>query len=214
MTHDLPPVIRVAVVHFPSNAAAVPAARSNTVRTLTAWSVDSAAVEVAELVACEITSNAVKASRLDDIVALRLTTCDAVLTVEVWDASTVPPALSAPHPDAEGGRGLVLVDALTLRWAWYLPRTGGKVVWAQLPATSHLSIPTDHTTSLPTRTPEPAPAPATPVTFDHDPALLQRVLDRLRGLDDWHRPPTGHSTRDRHHTASRHPEARPTALHR
>ena len=31
----------------------------------------------------------------------------------------------------EGGRGLMLVDALTKRWGWNLPPSGrGKIVWA------------------------------------------------------------------------------------
>ncbi|WP_239374664.1 ATP-binding protein [Frankia sp. Cj5] len=134
MTADPSPAIRVAVAHFPSIVAAVPDARASTVRTLTAWSVDADTVDLAELVACELASNAVKTSRPDDGVALRLTVCDAVLTVEMWDASTVPPVLTVAHPDQESGRGLMLVDAVSLRWAWYPGRTAGKVVWAQLPA--------------------------------------------------------------------------------
>ncbi len=215
MTARSSSVIRAAVAHFPATAAAVPEVCTSTVRTLTAWSVDSAAVDVAELLSCELASNAVKASRPDDPVAMRLTVCDAVLTVEMWDASTVLPVLTAPHPDQEGGRGLMLVDAVSLRWAWYLPRAGGKVIWAQLPATTHPDIHTDSADTLPTRSPAPGPAaPAAPVTFASDPAVLQRVIDRLRGLDDWHRPPPGHGARDRRDTASPHRETRPGAIRR
>jgi hypothetical protein len=34
--------------------------------------------------------------------------------------------------DAESGRGLLLVDAISKRWDWYFPQdgAGGKVVWA------------------------------------------------------------------------------------
>ncbi len=33
--------------------------------------------------------------------------------------------------DAEGGRGLLLVEAISHRWSWYAtPEQGGKVVWA------------------------------------------------------------------------------------
>jgi len=38
--------------------------------------------------------------------------------VEVWDLSTALPAAKQPDPDAEGGRGLLLVEALTERWGW------------------------------------------------------------------------------------------------
>lgn len=211
MTTDPSPVIRVAVAHFPPTAAAVPEARISTVRTLTAWSVDA---DAAELVACELASNAVKASRQDDVVALRLTICDAVLTVEMWDASTAPPVLTVPGPNEEGGRGLMLIDAVSLRWAWYLPRAGGKVVWAQLSATTHPNIHTGSMGALPTRSPATVPDPAGPVAFDRDPAVLQRVIDRLRGLDDWHRPYSDQGVGDRHDTASRHGEARPGAMRR
>ncbi|ORT49972.1 ATP-binding protein [Frankia sp. KB5] len=214
MTARSSPLIRAAVAHFPATAAAVPEARATTVHTLTAWSVDSAAVDVAELISCELASNAVKASRQDDPVAMRLTLCDAVLTVEMWDASTVLPVLTAPHPDQESGRGLVLVDAMSLRWAWYLPRAGGKVIWAQLPAMTYLDIHAASEVTLPTRSPAPGPEPTAPVTFASDPAVLQRVIDRLRGLDDWHRPPPGHGVRDRRDTAIRHRETRPGALRR
>ncbi len=212
MVVDPLPVIRVAAAHFPSIAAAVPEARMSTVRTLTAWSVDTNTVDMAELVACELASNAVKASRPDDVVALRLTVCDAVLTVEIWDASTVPPVLTMARPEQENGRGLVLVDAVSLRWAWYLPRAGGKVVWAQLPAGMTPAFHTGSTAALPGRSPAPLPAPAAPVPFLNDPATLQRVIDRLRGLDDWHRPSPGPGVKDRRHTSSRHRSGRPGAM--
>ncbi len=186
----------------------------STVRTLTAWSVGSVSVDLAELVVCELASNAVKASRPDDVVALRLTVCDAVLTVEMWDASTVPPARTVAHPDQESGRGLMLVDAVSLRWAWYLARAGGKVVWAQLPAAMTPAVHTDSAAALPSRSPAPVPAPVAPVTFHNDPATLQRVIDRLRGLDDWHRPSPGHSVKDQQHTGSRHRDVQPGAMHR
>ncbi|ETA03174.1 ATP-binding protein [Frankia sp. B2] len=213
MNADPSPVIRVAVAHFPSIAAAVPDARASTVRTLTAWSVDADTVDVAELVACELASNAVKTSHPDGGVALRLTVCYAVLTVEMWDASTAPPVLTVAQPDQENGRGLALVDAVSLRWAWYLGRTGGKVVWAQLPAATP-TVPTGSTAALPTRAPAPVPAPAAPVTFRNDPATLQRVIDRLRGLDDWHRPSPRHGRTDWHHTGTRHRGIQPEATRR
>ncbi|ABW09502.1 hypothetical protein Franean1_0034 [Parafrankia sp. EAN1pec] len=197
MTGSISAVIRVAVARFPPTTAAVPDLRASTVRTLTRWSVDPDAVDVAEVVVCELASNAVKASGPDDVVALRLTICDAVLTIEMWDASTAPPVLTVAHPDQESGRGLVLVDAVSLRWAWYRSRTGGKVTWAQLPAATTPAVPTDSTAALPTRAATPVPAPAAPVTFHDDPATLRRVIDRLRALDDWHRPPPGRGVRDR-----------------
>jgi hypothetical protein len=35
--------------------------------------------------------------------------------------------------DAENGRGLLLVQAVSVRWGWHFPPDiGGKVVWAQI----------------------------------------------------------------------------------
>jgi hypothetical protein len=52
----------------------------------------------------------------------------------VWDAS---PRQPAPHAmtsdDADGGRGLLLVEALSARWGWYPPASlPGKITWALL----------------------------------------------------------------------------------
>jgi hypothetical protein len=56
------------------------------------------------------------------------------LRVEVVDVSpTVPPSPVPAPPDAEGGRGLLLVDALAERWGAEL-RSEGKCLWFELPA--------------------------------------------------------------------------------
>ena len=64
---------------------------------------------------------------------------DSVL-VEIWDRSDEAPVLKTPADDVEGGRGLLLVHLLALRWGSY--RTaGGKMVWAELPIHLPLSVP-------------------------------------------------------------------------
>lgn len=83
-----------------------------------------------------------------------------------------------------------------------------------LPAATTPAVFTDNTAALPTRAATPVPAPAAPVAFHDDSAILRRVIDRLRGLDDWHRPPPAHGVRDRHDLAFRHREARPEAARR
>ncbi|MHC0434052.1 ATP-binding protein [Streptomyces sp. O3] len=53
--------------------------------------------------------------------------------VEVWDPE--PHAwlvLRRPDADEEAGRGLLLLDALALRWG-VEQRSGGKTVWCELP---------------------------------------------------------------------------------
>ena len=55
----------------------------------------------------------------------------ARLLVLVWDASPLPPVRVSSSPDAENGRGLLLVETISARWGWqFLPDKGGKVVWA------------------------------------------------------------------------------------
>lgn len=50
--------------------------------------------------------------------------------VLVWDASPLPPVLMGASEDAETGRGLLLVEALSTRKGWHFPPgLGGKVVW-------------------------------------------------------------------------------------
>ncbi|MGH3157093.1 MAG: ATP-binding protein, partial [Streptosporangiaceae bacterium] len=89
-----------------------------------------------ELLVCELLTNAVAAARATQpILPVRLwlfsdTTQVAVL---VWDASPHPPLRTSADGDAESGRGLLLVEAISHRWDWYPAQdTTGKVVWALL----------------------------------------------------------------------------------
>lgn len=55
------------------------------------------------------------------------------LRVQVSDDSARLPTARAFDGDAEGGRGLALVDALAVAWGAE-PRSGGKTVWFELTA--------------------------------------------------------------------------------
>lgn len=52
------------------------------------------------------------------------------LLVTVTDPSSRPPIARDPGPLAEGGRGLQVLQALSLSWGWAPLTTGGKAVWA------------------------------------------------------------------------------------
>ena len=53
--------------------------------------------------------------------------------VQVWDADHQLPVPQQPDPDAEHGRGLLLVESLSEAWGAYRPqRSIGKIVWAML----------------------------------------------------------------------------------
>ena len=49
--------------------------------------------------------------------------------VQVWDGNPDPPAQASMDENAEGGRGLLLVEALCEDWGWHLPAGGSKGKW-------------------------------------------------------------------------------------
>ena len=54
------------------------------------------------------------------------------LLIEVFDTDTHPPVLADADDDAENGRGLMLVTALSKEWSYFLLHDGGKVVYCML----------------------------------------------------------------------------------
>ncbi len=107
-------------------AEAVRLARSFVLATLREWRLeslgDSAAVCTSELV-----TNAVVHARSPFRLAVERRPAELVITVEDTSTTGVP-AARRPGRFSEGGRGLILVDALSSRWGY---RVGGrgKVVW-------------------------------------------------------------------------------------
>lgn len=94
--------------------------------------VDSATAVVAELAANAVTHGRVPGRDFELRVSL---TADTV-RIEVSDTRTErqPPApgvLPTASPEAEAGRGLLLVEALSRAWG-VAPRTVGKTVWAEI----------------------------------------------------------------------------------
>jgi anti-sigma regulatory factor (Ser/Thr protein kinase) len=95
----------------------------------------SALDEQAELIVSELVTNAVQASQsFGQFTPVRfwlLSDREKVLIL-VWDASPRNPSPADPREEiAEGGRGLMLVEAMSRRWSWYfVHELGGKIVWA------------------------------------------------------------------------------------
>jgi len=122
---------------------AVPCARLHARHLVWEWGLNGLAAST-ELLVSEIVTNAVQATagREDQTaVCLRLSSDNARVLIEVWDADPRPPAPkdlgedSTPDPHEEGGRGLFLVEALSSRWAWYpTEEPAGKVIWCELAA--------------------------------------------------------------------------------
>ncbi|MFF8810690.1 ATP-binding protein [Streptomyces pactum] len=109
-------------------------ARRRVLTRLREWGVDQETRENAELVVSELFTNAVRHTTSEQVrCEVRLT--GSRLRLEVADqgcARTVPRA-RRPGADQEGGRGLMLVEALATAWG-VQPHDGdpGRTVWALL----------------------------------------------------------------------------------
>lgn len=89
------------------------------------------ATETAQLIVSELVTNAARASASTlGIIGLSLRPVKNKLIIEVRDQSADPPVLAPANRDAEHGRGLVLVDALSEEWGYSAEPRGGKVVYA------------------------------------------------------------------------------------
>lgn len=117
-------------------ASAVPSARVHARLVVQEWGFGGEFVEVVELLVSELTTNAVLASQalktfLPSPIHLWLKPDHQRVTAVVWDGNPGPPVLKEDVPvDAEGGRGLLLVQVMSERWGWTpTPDSGGKSVW-------------------------------------------------------------------------------------
>ncbi|MCT2590876.1 ATP-binding protein [Streptomyces sp. N2-109] len=131
---------------YPRTPHTVSRSRANLRAQLRAWGLSPDDVATAELVLSELVTNAVQhaGNPPGRQVEVRFTLTDAptLLRLEVSDACTALPrprtaALDlTPDPDAESGRGLLLVTALADGWG-VTPRPHGigKTVWAELKLT-------------------------------------------------------------------------------
>jgi anti-sigma regulatory factor (Ser/Thr protein kinase) len=112
---------------------AVPCARLHARHVLEEWEL-TVFSESTGLLVSELVTNAIQISRLaepDAPVRLWLVSDRAQVVIFVWDASPLPPLPGDVGEDAESGRGLLIVQAVSARWGWdFPPGMGGKVVWA------------------------------------------------------------------------------------
>jgi anti-sigma regulatory factor (Ser/Thr protein kinase) len=112
---------------------AVPCARLHTRLLLREWGL-AALADGIELLVSELVTNAVKAARFAERITpvrLWLLADNTQVLILVWDASPETPVRVNSSEDTEGGRGLMLVQAISDKWSWYRPQeTDGKVVWA------------------------------------------------------------------------------------
>ncbi|MER7233190.1 ATP-binding protein [Streptomyces olivaceus] len=103
---------------------------------------------VLSLVAAELCANAVRHGHVagrDFHVLLTADAATEVVRIEVTDTrgERLPALPAASRADGEGGRGLLLVEALADRWGCRPRRSGGpgKTVWAECTAPGLISPP-------------------------------------------------------------------------
>ncbi|MFJ3926811.1 ATP-binding protein [Streptomyces sp. NPDC090022] len=146
----------------------VPRARSALHAVLADWGAGEELRHTAELVLSELVTNALRVRAPSDRqvgVRIAYSTSDGTLRLEVSDAGAGRPEVRRPGADEPEGRGLWVVEALSLRWG-VGPRPGGigKTVWSELKA------------------PALDPAPATRQVA----AIAVRAGQSVRVGDAWH----------------------------
>lgn len=121
----------------------VRSARRRTRSVLRHWGMGALA-DTVELLVSEIVTNAVRASaaitpdhdeagqgRRTSWIRFWLTSDGHSVLIRVWDGDHRYPTWRNAGLDAEAGRGLLLIEALSVRWGCSVPdRPGGKIVWA------------------------------------------------------------------------------------
>lgn len=97
---------------------------------LNAWGIGELA-EVGVQIVAELVNNAIDHSRSRHVRVLVTRPTENAVRIGVADTCNEGPETGRPGEDAEEGRGLLLVEALSRRWG-YDRKRWGKVVWAEL----------------------------------------------------------------------------------
>ncbi|MFJ2008710.1 ATP-binding protein [Streptomyces chartreusis] len=125
-------------MEFECQLASVPRARSQIRKVLELWGYPEGVMEDAGIVTTELAANACMHARSDgcEQFGIGLATADDWLTILVSDSSTGMPSRKTSGRYDEGGRGLILVEALGACWGTERHPGAGKVVWVRLDAPS------------------------------------------------------------------------------
>ncbi|GAA1278390.1 MULTISPECIES: ATP-binding protein [Streptomyces] len=124
--------VRHAVFAFPPELVRVPEVRHSVTAVLEYWGADDDLCATAPLIASELVTNSVIHASASPEITLLVEYADGV-HIAVRDTSPGLPASRAGLPgEAESGRGLTLIAALSAAWGTTVYGDGSKVVWANL----------------------------------------------------------------------------------
>ncbi len=125
---------RIIAFVLPSIPESVPMARFHVRAALSFHELDEYADD-AETITSELIANAIQHVRSDGRETIRVTLARTwspeAVTVVVSDSSPEGPAMCEVSADSERGRGLRIVEALSVHWGWH-PEDGGKAIFAVL----------------------------------------------------------------------------------
>jgi anti-sigma regulatory factor (Ser/Thr protein kinase) len=115
----------------PARTGSVPATRAFLVNLLKGWDIAVDTIDDAALLVTELVTNAIEHGA--GMVAIEVCIMDGVLHVAVSDRGRWVPHQAEADPEAEHGRGLWLVEAVSSDWG-RTPQDGGdgKTVWFDL----------------------------------------------------------------------------------
>ena len=122
--------VRAASVELDASELAPRAARRFVAETLESWQLGHLA-DTATLIASELVTNALLHAQSP--CQLTLLHADGCIRMEAADSGPGGAVRRFGEADALGGRGLVIVDALSTRWG-SRRESGRYVVWCELPA--------------------------------------------------------------------------------
>ena len=97
----------------------------------TTWGLSEDLTDDAQLIVTELVSNSIDHG--EGLITLTVSRKSDGMLVEVHDESPKQPLVRPVDPSSARGRGMQLVQALSVRWGT-TPDARGKVVWAELKA--------------------------------------------------------------------------------
>jgi anti-sigma regulatory factor (Ser/Thr protein kinase) len=120
------------VFALPAHGASVAAARNRVGELLCQWGVGEQVHDDVALVVSELFTNALVHTDSTEITCRLQTTAETVY-LAITDQGRGPSGPQVREPDAESGRGLLLVNALAELWGVSNEQGRGRTVWAILP---------------------------------------------------------------------------------